>query len=242
MNLNKKVYKITLQFIGGESDREIFFTRLNEMEKVEALVYKKPTPAEEWVYSHASSADVVVTSIIMIITLAGSIAEIASLIYEFLKDRAKKKEIDRQIMAVCFSGKIPKGVGEVLHGKVPNKVLVKSNSKEVEISGDFSKDEIIEILSTIGERTTLEEASKWFQRQNTELAIQKIEQELEPIEKALPEYRKLLELYEKDEKLESWQKTDYRRHKERMEALEKKAEQLRKRLKQLNKESREAQD
>lgn len=235
MKQERRFYELTLQFVGGESDRSTFSRRLNGLKGVEALVYPDPTPTEKWVYSHASSADFVVNSVVMIIATAGSIATITHLIYDFLKDRTRKKELDRRIMAMAYVGKVPPDADQVAFGKVPNKVLVRSDSKEVEITGDFSKGDIIEILKTTARVANHEEASSWLLKQKNELEKHKIEQELRATKEAIAKYRELLEAYEKDDKLESWQKKDYRKYKARMNSLKHKAERLKKRLEHLEK-------
>ena len=194
MNSKRRLYRITLQFVGGESDRATFSTRLDRLKGVESLIYPDPTPTEKWVYSHASSVDFVVNSMAMIIATAGSIATIAHLIYEFLKDRAKKKEINRQIMGIAWVGEIPAGAYQVVFGKVANKVLVKSDSRKVEITGDFSKDDIIEILKTTAKVTNFEKASDWLRKQKNELDRGEVERELKVTEEAIKKYLELLEV------------------------------------------------
>jgi len=234
VNSKKRFYKITLQFVGNESDRAALSARLHRSKEVEFLTYPSPTPAEEWVYSHASSPDFVVNTVVMIIATAGSIATIAHLIYDFLKDRAQKKEIDRRIEGMAWIGKIPQGAHQVVFGKVENKLLVKSDSRTVEITGDFSKDDIIEILKTT-RLTNFDEASDWLRKKQNSLRMREIKQELKSTEEAISKYRELLEVYEKDDKLEPRQKEDYRKYKARMNSFKNKAQRLKKRLENLRK-------
>lgn len=234
MNSNKRFYKITLQFVGSELDRAAFSARLSRLKEVESLIYPNPTPAEEWVYSHASSPDFVINTVVMIIATVGSIATIAHLIYDFLKDRAQKKEIDRRIMGMAWVGKIPPGAHQVVFGKVENKLLVKSDSRTVEITGDFSKDDIIEILKTT-KLTNFDKASDWLRKKKNRLRMREIKQELKSTEEAIAKYRELLEVYEKDNKPKSWQKEDYHKYKTRMNRLKYKAGRLKKRLWNLEK-------
>ena len=211
--MKKMSYQITLQFTGGESDREALSNDLTDLEGVKALVYPDPTPIEERLYSFAFSTDYVVNSVVTIIATAGSIATIANLIHSLLKDRREKKTKD---------------------GKL-KKIFVKTNSKYVEITGDLSEKAIVQILKEASTIANSEEALRWLRNRQNELDRRKIQRRLRIIEKALPEYRKLLELYEKDEHLEPWQEEDYARHNTSMKSLEDEVESLKKTLRELEK-------
>jgi len=211
--MKKMSYQITLQFTGGESDREAFSNGLTDLEGVKSLVYPDPTPIEEDLYSFASSIDYVVNSVVTIIATAGSIATIATLIRSLLKDRREKKTED---------------------GKL-KKILVKTNSKYVEIKGELSEKAIVQILKETSTIANSEEALRWLRDQQNELDRREIQGRLRTIEETLPEYRKLLKLYEEDKDLEPWQEEDYARHKTNMKSLQDEVENLKKKLRDLEK-------
>ena len=210
----QKLHKITLQFVGGNSDRAFFFEGLNDLEGSKSLVWPTPTiisdqrPTEVF----CSGLDHVVESIAMIIATVGSITTIANFIYTFLKDRAEKEKVK----------------------SARNKVLICSNSHRVEITGDFSRDDIIKILQAT-EMVDSGKAYDWFQRQADNLKKSEFENELKSLGDAYPKYQKLLELYEKDRNLEPWQKRDYRKYKKRTESLASRIKQLKREVRQLEK-------
>jgi len=161
-----------------------------------------------------SGFELTAESIVTIIATAGSIATIANLIYTFLKDRADKEQSK----------------------PAKNRVWISSNAKKIEISGDFSREDIIKILKAT-EKVDSRKAYDWFQRQTDNITKSELENELESLENAYPRYLKLLELYEKDDNLEPWQERDYQKYKVRMENLTSRIKQLRRKLKQLEKRS-----
>jgi cell division protein YceG involved in septum cleavage len=219
VNLSAINRQITLQFKGRNSDRRDFSEGLNSLEGVESLVYPYPTPLPETKYSDfhfaAYAPDQIVNTIVMIIATAGGIAEIASFIRSVLKDKSAEKG-NRKIESI----------------------LVKSDSKRVEISGNLSKDEIIKILRASATVTDSDQASKWLKEQQNQLDSQDIKQRLKVLDDALSKYRRLLALYERDDALKSWQKADYARYKARTESLGAKLRGLKRRLRKLQEESR----
>lgn len=116
------------------------------------------------------------------------------------------------------------------------KILVKSDSRQVEITGAFSKDEIIEIVRASATVTDSNQASKWLRQKQNNFDAQNISQRLMILADALPKYRRLLKLYERDDALEPWQKADYARYRSRTRSLEIEFNNLSRRLRKLKEE------
>lgn len=210
----QKFHRFTLRFLGGNSDRAFFFEGLKDLEGSKSLVWPTPTitsdqrPPRREAFS---GFDLVVESMVMIIATAGSMATIANFIYTLLRDRTEEKVRPE-------------------HGKV----LVCSNSQRIEITGSFSRDDIIKILQAT-EMVSSRKAQDWFQKQSNNLKKSELENELKSLEDAYPKYQKLLELYEKDKDLEAWQERDYRKYKARMESIASEIEKLKRKIRHLKK-------
>lgn len=206
-------HKITLHFPGDNSDRAFFSQGLDNLEGSKSFVWPTPTfrtkQAMEPAFSF-SGFELTAESIVNIIATSGSIATIANLIYTFLKDRADKEQSK----------------------PARNKVWISSNAKKIEISGDFSREDIVKILEAT-EKVDSKKAHDWFQKQTDSITKSELEDELESLEDAFPKYLKLLELYENDDSLEPWQERDYQKYKIRMENLTSRIKQLRRKLKQM---------
>ena len=210
-------YSIVLRFTGGNSERLFLNERLNNLKETEALVYPAPIKEERNRYYTAYSLDYVVSSIVMIIAAAGSLAAIAQLIYEFRKNRSRNEKIASSSRA--------------------NNVYIKKNSTEIEITGDFSIDDVLEIIQKSKREGSSEEAAAWLRQEKDKLRIKEIESELKSIEYAIPKYARLIELFEEDlEKLKPWQIKRYEESKSKMKELEEEARCLRKELGHLHKE------
>lgn len=198
----ERTYRFILQFKGYEYDREFFDERLNKLKETEALVYRDPTPLEAEIYSRecAQAHDYAVNSIVMIITVARALAEIAQCIHEFLKDKSK------------------------------NSVFVKMDSREVEVTGELSKEEIIEIIREGAKITTYEEAYKWiqYQRNTLEIARAEVIDELKSIENITSKYVGMTEVFEKDsDRLKPWQVKRYKEYKKKLKIFQDAVKKLR---------------
>jgi hypothetical protein len=219
MNAGTLKHLITLQFMSGNDDRWFLSEELNSLKGVNALV--RPNPTQPRVSSelecnisqYASVAPDLVNSIVIIIATAGSIAGIASLVWSILKDKSNHQR----------------------NGRI-EKILVKSESRQVEITGAFSKDEIIEILRASATVTDSNQASKWLRQKQNNFDAQNISQRLMILADALPKYRRLLKLYERDDALEPWQKADYACYRSRTRSLEIQFNNLSRRLRKLQEE------
>ncbi|MCZ2808215.1 MAG: hypothetical protein O2V44_02555 [Candidatus Bathyarchaeota archaeon] len=209
----QNLHKFTLRFFGGNSDRVFFFEGLNDLEGSKSLVWPTPNLTDDQQPQLAFSGfDLVAESMVMIIATAGSIATIANFIYTFLKDRAEKEKV------------------ETTQGKV----LIHSNSRRIEITGKYSRADIIKILKAT-EMVDSRKAYDWLQRKSDRLAKSEFENELKSLEDAYPKYQKLLELYEEDKNLKPWQKRDYRKFKARTKSLASEIKKLKRKIRQLEK-------
>ena len=231
-----------MRFTGGESDREFFNARLNGVKETEVLVYPDPTPAEKWVYSRACSIDLVVNSVIVIVSVAGSLAAIAQCVHEFLKDRSKKADkADRQIIGLGFdkATRVPSGIYEAL-SPAKSHVLIKADSTEIEVTGEFSKKDILDVLREAAKMTTHGRAFAWLQMKRDMLRKEAIELELRTIGNALPEYARIVGGFERKlDELGPDQLKSYRKYKTRMKRLQERAKLLRKELKTVREVTRE---
>ncbi len=226
-----KAYKFEFQFEAGNDDRLLFSDKLSTFEDSDFLIYTDPTEAEKWVYSHARSFDLIVNTVVMVVSTAGGVAAIAQLIFDILEQRKRKNEA-RPIVGIYWGKNPPPNASEVVFKPPENQVLVKQGSKIVRISGDFSKDEILAILQKAA-ATHRKNADAWIQKRKTHLRIQEIEQELRHAQWAIGEYNKLLEVFENDKPLSSDQKQAYVKYKKQKAYLCQQASRLRKELKRL---------
>mgnify|MGYP001141019421 CR=1 FL=1 len=233
---DRDTYRFVMRFTGGKNDRELLSARLKELEGTDALIYADPTPAENWVYAHASSIDLVVNSVVMVITVAGSLAAIAQCIREFLKERSKRREeLDRGILGMAFpkGERPPSDISEAL-SPPRSSILIKRNSIEIELTTELSENDILKILETVGKIMSREEALAWLQERNYILRKESIERELEPIEYAVPKYAGIVELFEKDlGQLKPQQLKRYKEYKTRLKRLQNEARRLTEELENL---------